>query len=99
MDNTKYISLTEICTGHRIDYSFIRSLNEYGLVEIYQMEEHEVINRENLEELEKMLRLHYDLEINLEGIDAIQNILHRITHLQEEIRVLKNRLNRFEDPE
>ena len=45
-------------------------------MEIITFEEEEVIPEEQVKDFEKMLRLHYDLDINLEGIDAIYNLLH-----------------------
>ncbi len=96
MDPKEYISIAEFCQTHHIQYSFIHSLNEYGLVEITIIEEDEFIDHEQLRNLEKMMRLHYDLEINLQGIDAIHHLLGRISELQDEVRILRNRLKRFE---
>lgn len=96
MDPKEYISIAEFCQTHHIQYSFIHSLNEYGLVEITIIEEDEFIDHEQLRNLEKMMRLHYDLEINLQGIDAINHLLGRISELQDEVRILRNRLKRFE---
>jgi hypothetical protein len=41
--------------------------------------------------------LHYELHINIEGIDAIYNLLKQVELLQLEIRTLKNKLNSYED--
>jgi hypothetical protein len=42
------------------------------------------------------MRLHYDLDINLEGIEAITSLLNRVKSMQEEIRELRNRLEGYE---
>lgn len=97
MDPKQYISITEFCKTHHIQYSFINSLNEYGLVEITVIEEDEFIDQEQLRSLEKMMRLHFDLEINLQGIDAINHLLGRVSQLQDEVRLLRNRLKRYEE--
>lgn len=91
-----YISIAEFCETHHIQYSFINSLNEFGLVEITVIEEDEFIDQDQLRNLEKMMRLHYDLEINLQGIDAINHLLGRVSELQDEVRILRNRLKRYE---
>jgi hypothetical protein len=93
----KYISITEFCSCHQVQYSFINSLSETGLLEITVIEEDEFIDREQLRELERMMRLHYDLEINIQGIDAINNLLNKVSELQDEVKFLQNRLRRFED--
>lgn len=97
MDREKFITITEICTWHSIEDSFIRSLNEYGLVEITTVEDQEFLAKEQIRDLEKMIRMHYELQINLEGIDAIYHLLHRVSSLQEEVRVLRNKLRKYEE--
>ncbi|WP_424495359.1 chaperone modulator CbpM [Salinimicrobium sp. GXAS 041] len=97
MDPKQYVTITEFCACHRIEPTFIDSLNEYGLVEIITLDNRQVLLHEQVGEVEKMIRLHYDLEINLEGIDAISNLLQRVSGLQEEVRHLQNRLKRYEE--
>ncbi len=43
------------------------------------------------------MRLHYDMEINVEGIEAINYLLQRMKTLQAEMVSLKNRLRLYED--
>ena len=43
-----------------------------------------------------MMRMHYDLDINMEGIDVIAHLLKRIDSLQQELKMAKNRLRLFE---
>ncbi len=93
----RYISIIEFCNCHQIEISFIHSLSEHGLLQTVVIEEDEYVEREQVRELERMMRMHYDLEINLQGIDAINHLLERVSHLQNELRVLENRLKRFED--
>ena len=97
MNPNEYISITEFCNCHNIEIGFVRSLHENGLLETVVIREQEFIGREKVGDLERMMRLHYDLEINLEGIDAINNLLERVSGLQNEIRVLQNRLRRYEE--
>ena len=97
MEPEKYIRITELCSYYSIDNSFVHSLRDYGLMEIVVMENQEVIPEEQVKDFEKMLRLHYELEINLEGIDAINHLLHQIRDLQEEVKSLRNRLTRWEE--
>ena len=96
MEPEKYIRITELCSYYSIDDSFVHSLRDYGLMEIVVMEDQEVIPEEQVKDFEKMLRLHYDLDINLEGLDAIHHLLSQIGTLQEEVKQLKNRLSRWE---
>jgi hypothetical protein len=43
-----------------------------------------------------MMRLHFELDINIEGIDAISNLLQQIDNLQKELISTKNKLRLYE---
>jgi hypothetical protein len=82
----------ECCTHYNIELTFIQSLNEYGLIEVISVEERQFIHNTRLQDLEKFIRLHYELGINMEGIDAIAHLLLKVKNMQEEITELKNKL-------
>ena len=42
------------------------------------------------------MRLHYELDINFEGMDAIINLLKKLQEAEEEMRRLKNKLRLYE---
>lgn len=90
------IPASEFCESHSIEISFIHDLEESGLIEIETIDEAGYLYEHQLPELERIVRLHYDLDINLEGIETITHLLHRMNDLQEEITTLKNRLRFFE---
>lgn len=96
METDNRIPVDEVCSHHHIETSFLHSLCEYGLIEIIVEKEAEFIPASHLAELERMIRLHSDLQINIEGIDAITNLLQRIEALQEELNQVKNRLRFYE---
>ncbi len=90
------IPADEFCANHNIEISFIRTLQETGLIEITTIEETGYINASQLYELERIVRLHYELDINLEGIETINHLLQRINNMQDEITALRNRLRLYE---
>ena len=96
MEERKLIPAKEICSHHKIEISFIQSLHDYGLLEITTTDEDCFLQPEQLDDLEKMIRLHYDLHINLEGIDAIQHLLQRMEDMEQEMNELKKRLWLYE---
>lgn len=87
------IAIEEFCTYYKVDFAFIEALHEVGLVEIVPVNENRFLQEQHLTEIEKMIRLHYDLDINIAGIDAIANLLKRMDSLQQEITLLKNQLH------
>jgi len=96
MQTENLIPVSEFCLNHNIEISFVRLLQETGLIEITTFEERLFIDIGQLQHLEKISRLYYDLDINLEGIDTIIHLLKRIDSLQDEIVFLKNRLRLYE---
>jgi hypothetical protein len=92
MENENLIPLPDLCSHYRIEVSFVRSLNDFGLLQIINSNGMECVEEDCLSEIEKLMRLHYDLEINMEGIDAISHLLKRISELQHENRMLRNRI-------
>lgn len=96
MQTKNYIAVNEFCVSHDIEFSFISSLQEIGLIEIATIEETAFIDAEQLQQVEKCIHFHYDLDINLEGIETITHLLQRMNTLQEEIILLRNRLSLYE---
>lgn len=90
------IPTEEICTRYKVEHTFINSLHESGLVHIITIEKTSYVPLEEVSEFEKLRRLHYDLEINLEGLEAIHHLLQQVKKLQKQNQELKNRLNLYE---
>lgn len=96
MQDDNLIPASEICVHHNIEMNFIYSLQEFGLLEMVNREETIFIPSEQLNELEKLIRMHYDLNINLEGIDAICHLIKRIETAQQELNMLRNQLKFYQ---
>lgn len=97
MGTKNLISVQLICNHYNIPVSFIDTLNEFQLVDIIIENNNIFIHKSQLKEVEKMMRIHYDLEINFEGLDAIYNLLNQVESLKEEITLLQNKLRFYED--
>lgn len=86
----KSIALHTFCVSNNIPESFIEQLSTYELIEVIEIDSVKQIKTTELEKVQRLMRLHYDLNVNLEGIDIINNLLDRIQSLEETIRVLEN---------
>jgi hypothetical protein len=82
---------------HNIDISFLHALKESGLTELILLEESLYVHTSQIGHLEKMIRLHFELDINLEGLEVVGHLLEKVDALSEENRSLRNRLSRFEE--
>jgi|TARA_Y100000588_G_scaffold205498_1_gene219331 hypothetical protein len=90
------IPTDEICARYKVKSTFVSSLYESGLIEIITVEETEYVHCDEISEFERLWRLHYDLDINLEGLEAIQHLLRQVKKLQKQNLELKNRLGLYE---
>ena len=97
MNRSNYITIKEICVHHEIEESFLYHLAEYELLNIRRRPGRSDIHYTQLPNLERMLRLHRDLDINIEGIQSVLYLLEKMDVMREELMTLRRRLDRFED--
>jgi hypothetical protein len=95
MEAINLIPTADVCRFHEVDDNFISLLNEAGLILFEEINKTTFIPGDELGKLERMIRLNRELEINVAGIEAINYLLDRIDKMQEEIRVLKNRVSAY----
>ncbi|MBK7302619.1 MAG: chaperone modulator CbpM [Saprospiraceae bacterium] len=96
METNQLVLIEEFCVHYNIDFTFIDSLQEFGLVTLIVHDNGKYLSHDDVPEVEKMIRLHYELGINLEGIDVIYNLLKQIDHLQSELEIAKTKLNFYD---
>jgi hypothetical protein len=97
MSLKNFIPINQLCTHYKVEMSFFSSLNEFGLIEIKTFEQSHYIHQDKVNDIEKIIRMHQELDINFEGIDTIFNLLEKIKALQTELITTKNRLRLYED--
>lgn len=71
---------------------FIDSLHEVGLIRVVGLDEERFIEYDDLPDLEQFIRWHYEMDINVEGIDALRHMLEKVRSLQSEIAQLRHEL-------
>ena len=96
MHTEQLIPVNVFCNSHQIELSFIQTLHQSGLIEVTVTGEQSYIPIEQLERLEKMVRLYYEMDINVEGIETITHLLQQIQQLQKQLRQAYNRLASYE---
>ena len=91
-----YVDANEFCEHNNVEVTFIQALQEFGLIELTPIDRSLFIEVNKLQQLEKLARLHYELDINLEGLDVITYLLNRLEDMQQQVSELKNRLKIYE---
>lgn len=95
------ISREELVKIYNIEITFFDELVNSGLLNIQTDNEIRYLMYEDLQMFEKLTNWHYDLEINLPGLEVIHQMLRKMEGLKKKNRELMNKLSaisdRFED--
>jgi len=86
-----------LCLHYDIEISFVDALNTMGIIHIEIIEQNQFIHQDQISDLEKVIRLHNELNVNLEGIDIVFNLLEKQQALRNELNSLKNKLRLYEN--
>lgn len=92
-----HIPIDVLCEHYQVEAAFFFGLGEVGLIEVEKEEQTHYIHEDQMNALEKMIRMHHDLNINIEGIDVVFNLLRKIEVLQDELHQTQSRLRLYED--
>lgn len=90
------IRITEYCSRYDIDKDFLYQLEKESLIKIHIIDSEEWIDDSQFRKIEQFMRWHYDLSINIEGIDVINNLLEKMDDMQQEMNRLKQILRLVE---
>ena len=97
MSKENLILINELCVHYQVEMVFFFELHEFGILEILTIENAHFIHEDTIGVVEKVVRMHKDLNINLEGIDTVLNLLDKINDLQTQLNTAQNRLRLYED--
>ena len=96
METQNLIIVDVFCQEYQIEINLIDDLESFGLIETIVHNENKYLDKNQLVYVEKIIRLHNDLNINKEGIEIILDLLEKEKQLLSEIKYLKNRLDLYE---
>lgn len=95
------ISREELVKIYNIEITFFDELVDSGLLTIQTENEIRYLMYEDLPVFERFTNWHYDLEINLPGLEVIHDMLRKMEDLKRKNRELMNKLsgisNKYED--
>jgi len=91
------ISREELVKIYNIEITFFDELVDSGLLSIQTENEIRYLMYEDLPVFERFTNLHYDLEINLPGLEVIHDMLQKMEYLKQKNRELINKLSAISD--
>ncbi|MFC5270680.1 chaperone modulator CbpM [Adhaeribacter terreus] len=92
-----YIEIEKFCTHHGVQVTLVREFADFGLVHLQEQEKQAFVPEEEIEKLERMIRLHSELGINKEGLEIILNMRDQLLNLNSELETIKYRLKQLEE--
>ncbi|WP_185206432.1 chaperone modulator CbpM [Chryseobacterium sp. C3] len=87
------ISREELVKIYNVEITFFDELVNSGLLNIHTENEIRYVMYEDLPMFERFTNWHYDLEINLPGLEVIHEMLKKMDDLRQRNRELMNKLS------
>jgi len=87
------ISREELVKIYNIEITFFDELVDSGLLDIHTENEIRYLMYKDLPDFERFTNWHYDLDINLPGLEVIHEMLKKMEDLRQRNRELMNRLS------
>ena len=78
------ISREELVRIYNVEITFFDSLEEAGLLKTETENNIKYLMFDELSTFEKFTNWHYDLEVNLAGLEVIKHLLDQLERLQQE---------------
>ena len=83
------ISREELVRIYNVEITFFDSLEEAGLLKTETETDIKYLMFDELSTFEKFTNWHYDLEVNLAGLEVIKHLLDQLERLREENLTLR----------
>ena len=92
METYQLIKFEDVCIHHDLDTGFVETIKTFEIINFIVKDNVHYIAIDDMPVIERVIRLHYDLQINMEGIAVINRMRSKIENLQETIQKLQNKL-------
>lgn len=87
------ISREKLVQLYQVEIQFFDELEEYGLLHVTTENNIKYILFEDLPLFEKLANWHYDLDVNVAGLEVLQHVMMKLSELQRENRNLRNQMS------
>ena len=96
METQELIIVEVFCKDYHVELELIDDLEAFGLITTVVKNTNKYFEINQLIHIEKVIRLHNDLNINKEGIEVVLNLLEKETKLNKEMTYLRAKLSLYE---
>ncbi|MEZ5006906.1 MAG: chaperone modulator CbpM [Chitinophagales bacterium] len=96
MEVEQLVPIKLLCSQYNLEPNFFILTSEFGLIELKTEDGDYFIPVEQVKVVETIMHLHIDLDINIEGVEAIFHLLDKVNNLQEEVTLLRHKIDIYE---
>jgi chaperone modulatory protein CbpM len=96
MRTENLITVKDFCVYHNVEHTFVEYLADAGLVKVTTVNKTHCIPIDEIQKVERLVRLHSQLEINEPGVATINNLLEKLEDMEQEMSVLRSKLRIYE---
>ncbi|WP_405382123.1 chaperone modulator CbpM [Maribacter sp. LLG6340-A2] len=96
MNSENYIQIELYCQQTQTPMEFIDELLEFEMIEVQHIENKIYVEPRHIVEIERVYRLRNELGINMEGIDTLNHMIKKVNQLEQELKMLRDRLTIYE---
>ncbi|MBC3783883.1 chaperone modulator CbpM [Spirosoma utsteinense] len=86
----------DFCVYHNVEITFVETLVSQDLIVTTTIEDSLYVETGQLPQLEKLVRLHQELDIHPDDLDVVSDLLDKLENLKSEVVSLQNRLRFYE---
>jgi DNA-binding transcriptional MerR regulator len=97
MERQVFIPIFQLCESYQVERAFFEELQEIGLIQTTILDDGPYLHQDSLVRIEKIIRIHRDLNVNLEGVDVVLNLLEKVDQLKQEMARVQARLRIYEN--
>jgi len=90
MNSEKLILLDNLCAHYNIEMAFFYNLSQMNRITIKTINKSLYVEENTLHEIEKMIRMHQELNVNTEGIDIVAKVRSTTPGIQAKINFITN---------
>jgi len=96
MDTQERIIVEVFCRECQVEITLIEELADFGLIDIINENGLKYIHPNHLQQVEKIIQFHNNLNINKEGIEVILSLLEQMNQKNREVKYLQDKLRLYE---
>lgn len=96
MFNDEIVLVEVFCEAYNITSESVSQWHKMGLIELLNEDNKSYLRNDELEKIEKLIKIQTELQVLPADIDIVYNLIEQLKYLQQENNRLRRILNEFD---